>query len=104
MTHEQLRDRRQKIANAVSRHGNVEGAADKFGVTIQLVRKACREFGVSLEAGDKKRKSVSKAEVLADLRCGKSPEDVARHHGVSTGKIARIQEASVHGVPSRGKR
>ena len=104
MTPEQLRERRQKLAIAVERHGNVAAVAKKFDVTRQLVRKACREFGVRLEAKGKKRKAVSKSEVLADLRCGKTPEDVAKHHEVPTGKIAKIQAAAIAGKPSRGKR
>ena len=57
MTHEEKRQRRERIARAVGGGSTLPRVCAKFCVSIRTVYDACREFGV--EIPDQRRARVS---------------------------------------------
>ena len=57
MTHEEKRERREKIADAVRRGDEISDIAQAFKVSIYTVYNACKEFGVALP--DRRTRAVS---------------------------------------------
>jgi hypothetical protein len=47
------------------------------------------------------RKKVSSPRVIADLRAGHTPGDVAREHGLSPNRLREIQAEAVGGIPAK---
>jgi hypothetical protein len=102
MTRQEATKRRQQIANAMQEVQNISDVAIEFGVSEDLVRRACREFNIkssSRDAKESKAKKVNDQSVVSDLRTGKSPTDVANHFDMPVAKVARAQKRVTSGLP-----
>jgi hypothetical protein len=100
MTRPEAKRRRQELAKAMRIHNNLSAVAIEFGVSEDLVRRACKEFGVeSSKSKARHRKEISKRQVAADLRTGKTPASVAKEYHVPVARIVRLQHQMTSGLP-----
>jgi transposase-like protein len=100
MTRTEAKERRRRIAGAMRQNKRLADVAKEFGVSHQLVRKACREHGVRWSEESSSSKRLSKKQVAADLRTGKQPEALAEQYKVPIGRIVRVQKRIASGLPS----
>jgi hypothetical protein len=103
MTRQEAKKRRQQLAKAMQKVQNISEIAIEFGVSEDLVRRACREFGVkasSRETKSPKPDNISNPTIIAELRCGKSPAEVADRYDMPVANIVRLQKRVASGLPA----
>jgi transposase-like protein len=103
MTRQEAKKRRQQIAKAMQKVQNISDVAIEFGVSEDLVRRACREFGTkasSRGAKASKPEKVNDQSVIAELRTGKSPTDVADRYDMPVVNVVRLQKRVASGLPA----
>jgi uncharacterized protein (DUF433 family) len=88
LNHKQRCVRRREIAEFVRQGGGTAAAAKKFGVTIQSVRLACREFGVPIVA----RCSSTVYAVIAELQQGGTITIVADKLGITRQRVSFVRK------------
>lgn len=102
MTRPEAKRRRQQLAEAMRTQKDLSAVAIDFGVSEDLVRRACKEHGVpTSKLAERKAQpaSLSKQQVAADLRAGKTPHAVADEHRVPVRRITRLQREMTSGLP-----
>jgi transposase-like protein len=103
MTRQEAKKRRQQLAKAMQGNQSIADVAIEFGVSEDLVRRACREFGTKASSRESKSSKPPKAgenTVLSELRNGKTPEEIAKRYDEPTSKIVRLQKRTVSGLPA----
>lgn len=103
MTRREAKERRQQIARAMRKLKSVLAVAKEFNVSPTLVRKACREFGISPTGKRSNAPRVSKHQVVSELRTGKTADAVAEQYKVPVRRIIRLQERMTSGLPDRSR-
>ena len=104
MNRQEARKRRERIAKAMKTKQNIFDVAIEYDVSEDLVRRACREFGVLYSghrAAKPRRTKVSRHQATADLRTGKTPSDIADRYKVSLEKVVRLQKRIASGLPAK---
>jgi len=89
------------MAQAVVSGKDAQVVAGEFGVSVALVRKACREFDAEADATNQVAKDhVSTRQVVETLRTGKTPRETATEHHVPVSHVVHVQERVASGLPS----
>jgi transposase-like protein len=107
MTRQEAKKRRQQLAKAMQNNASIADVAIEFGVSEDLVRRACREFGVKASSRDAKPSKPAKVQersVLSELRNGKTPEEIATRYDLPTAKVVRMQKRIASGLPSESSK
>ena len=87
MDRKQRRERRKRLAQAVRSGQKVDSVAKEYGLSEQMVRRACREFGVKPPSLAKKTHLA----VVARLLKGKREVAVAEELGVSPQYVSAVK-------------
>jgi len=92
--HAARRLRREKVAQYVRRAGGareaLDAAAEKFGVTVNTVRTACREHGVAYVAAVSHESPASTYKIIAALFTTARMDDIAAKHRVSKAFVSQV--------------
>lgn len=104
MNHQDAEKRREMIAEAMRKLKSVARVAEAFNVSPALVRKACHEFGVETSSRPTGRNKLPREAMLAELRAGKSPADVARRYNISEADLEQKQVSVIQGGPKARSR
>ena len=92
LTHEQRRTRRCNIAKTAEADG-VESAAQKYGVSVTLAERACREFGVTARKAPRKQTTTTATtslQIIACLQSGMRRPEIARQFNVSHQYVTEV--------------
>ena len=96
MTHEERKRRRAEIGRFCRRNSAVV-AADKFGVSMAMVRTACREHGVTPRRvmPESNVAQPNTFRILKLLIAGKSASTIARKFYISSQRVYQIKERAI---------
>lgn len=93
-THEQLKQRRLKIAK-FCKSNTASAAAAKFGMSKSLVSKACREHDVRPRMSEDNWAHVSTFEILKRMIDGESGSAIARDCHVSRQSVFCVKKRAI---------
>jgi DNA invertase Pin-like site-specific DNA recombinase len=81
---------REKIANFIKKGETVKTVATRFGVGCEHVRKACKEFAVSLPPNSNYKEFAARSvEMAYCVKQGETPLEVATRFGVTRATVYR---------------
>lgn len=86
LTHEQRRERRRQMAEAVRAGKDLDVICREFGVGVGTIDDACREFQV-VRIG---KAAQRQQEIAGAIRRGMPLADVLKQYGVSQGTVIRV--------------
>jgi transposase-like protein len=102
MTHDERRERRRQIAEAIRSGSTVAAAMARFGVVRTWVHESCREHGVAVAENEARAagRAARRAAIVAAIRSGDAAKRVARRFGLSASRVSKI--CREEGVPLPG--